>query len=73
MAIARGFKPKAALEPHEKLCCAYFHLIRGLSQHDLAGIYGGVNPGRVNDAIKDVARALKWPERTGQKNDDEAG
>lgn len=60
MATARGFERKASLTPQEKLTCAYFHLLRGLAQQDLADLYG-VNSARVNDAIMDVRAVLEWP------------
>lgn len=67
MSVARGFKQKTQLEPHEKLSCAYLYLVRGISQHDLTAIYN-VNQGRVNDAIKDVMRAVKW--QNGELHDE---
>jgi hypothetical protein len=74
MAIARGFTPKAALSPAEKLTVAYFHLVRGIAQHDLASLQG-VNPGRVAEAIADVRTAIGWPngptEPAGQAPSDE--
>jgi len=60
MALARGHEPKAALTPEEKLTAAYFHLMRGWAQHDIADLFG-VNAGRVNEAITEVRAAIKWP------------
>jgi hypothetical protein len=57
--VARGHVPKADLTPEEKLRVAYFHLIVGWDQHDLASFYT-VNPGRVNNAITTIKTALKW-------------
>ncbi len=61
MALARGFEPKTCLTHQDKLRVAYFHLINGWSQQDLAA-YEGVNPGRVNEAIQVVREAVGWPE-----------
>lgn len=59
MAKARGHEQKTKLEPVEKLICAYFHLVRGIAQQDLADLFR-VNSGRVNEAISDLRTALQW-------------
>jgi len=61
MAMKRGYREKTDLDPEEKLTAAYFYLIRGISQHDLASILGGVNSARVNEAISAVRKALEFP------------
>jgi hypothetical protein len=58
MAQARGFVPKAKLTPKEKLTCAYYCIVRGITQHDMAGVYG-VNPGRVAEAITAVKAVIE--------------
>jgi hypothetical protein len=58
MAIARGHKPKTRLDPKQKLTCAYFHMIRGMAQQDLADLFG-VNSGRVNEAVSAVRQAIE--------------
>ena len=58
MAIARGFNPNTKLNPMQKLTCAYFHLIRGLAQQDLADLFG-VNAGRVNEAISEIRAVIR--------------
>jgi hypothetical protein len=61
MALARGFEPKTDLTPEEKVKAAYFHLVVGWSQHDIAN-WCCVNSARVNDAVQAVRRAVEWPE-----------
>jgi len=61
MSLARGFTPKTELPPEERVTCAYFHLLCGMSQHDLAAIFR-VNSARVNEAIDAVRKAVEWPE-----------
>jgi len=61
MAITRGFEPKTKLEPAEQLTCAYFHLICGMAQQDLASLFR-VNSGRVNEAVTAVRDALEYDE-----------
>lgn len=59
MATARGHEPKTDLLPSERLKCAYFHLVRGWSQQDLADLFN-VNSARVNEAIDAVRKATEW-------------
>ena len=56
---ARGHVEKASLTPREKLKVAHAHLIFGVSQHTLAGLFE-VNPGRISEAIMDVKSVLDW-------------
>jgi len=60
MAQARGYEPKASLTPEEKLRVAYWHLIGGFAQHDLAALFH-LNAGRVSEAVTEVRKALDWP------------
>lgn len=48
---------KTRLTPNENLEAAYRHIIKGEAQHRIAQRMGGVNPGRVADA---VLTARKW-------------
>jgi hypothetical protein len=59
MAVARGFEPKGALTPQEKIKVAYFHLLRGVAQQTLADMFD-VNGGRVAEAVADVRKAVGW-------------
>ncbi|PWT73728.1 MAG: hypothetical protein C5B60_07810 [Chloroflexi bacterium] len=59
MTEARGHAAKTALTPREKLKVAYFYLVRGIAQQELADIFE-VNQGRINEAIDDVRKAVKW-------------
>lgn len=56
---ARGHIEKASLTPREKLKVAYAHLIFGVSQHALAGLFE-VNPGRVSEAIMEIKAVVEW-------------
>lgn len=47
----------ASLTPEDKLKAAYYHLIGGLDQHLIAGMFF-VNAGRVAEAVKDVRAAV---------------
>jgi hypothetical protein len=49
--------PKTFLTPDEKLRAAYAHIINGVDQHHIAALFG-INPGRVNEAIQDVRKAI---------------
>lgn len=42
---------KTTLTPEETLEVAYWHIVKGYPQHDLAAMFG-VNPGRVAEACK---------------------
>lgn len=55
MTTKRGFEPKTALTPEERLQAAYMHLIRGISQQDLADMFR-VNIGRVNQAVAEARK-----------------
>lgn len=59
MAQARGYVQKTDLTPEEQLEVAFFHLRRGVAQQDLASIYGGINSGRVSDAVEKARAAFK--------------
>ena len=59
MAQARGYEPKTVLAPEEKLRVAYWHLIGGFAQHDLAALFH-LNAGRVSEAVTEVRKALGW-------------
>lgn len=48
---------KSALEPLEKLKAAYMHDVLGVDQHLISAFFG-INPGRVNEAIRDVRQAI---------------
>ena len=48
---------KTQLTPDEKLRVAYAHIINGVDQHVLSALFG-INPGRVNEAIMAVRRAI---------------
>jgi DNA-directed RNA polymerase specialized sigma24 family protein len=50
-------EPKTALTPVEKIKAAYLHLVRGVTQQDIAVAFE-VNSGRVNEAIMDVRAAV---------------
>ena len=50
---------KSHLEPDEKLKVAVAVLINGWNQHDIAA-FMGVNPGRVNEAVKEIKAAVGW-------------
>lgn len=58
--IPKVDKGRAALTPEQKLLAAYAHLIRGVNQMDIAIVLGGVNQGRVNEAITEVREAVGW-------------
>lgn len=64
MATRRGHIIKTGLTPREKLAVAYFHLIVGYAQQDLAALYG-INQGRIAEAIGELRAALKWPKAEG--------
>lgn len=55
--MKRGHEPKTALTPDEKIKAAYLHEVMGVDQHILAAAYG-VNPGRVNEALRDIRSAI---------------
>ena len=52
---APGMKPH--LTPTEKLSAAYFHLVMGVDQHQIAAMYR-VNQGRVSEAVSAARTAL---------------
>jgi hypothetical protein len=58
MAQTRGYVQKTDLTPEEQLEVAFFHLRRGVSQQDLASIFGGVNSARVHDAVEKARTAF---------------
>jgi hypothetical protein len=51
---------KKALTPHERIKCAYLHLIRGVAVQDLA-IAFEVNTGRISEAIAAIQKAIDNP------------
>ena len=51
---------KTELTPEEKLRAAYAHIVGGVDQHVIAALFA-VNPGRVNEAIMAVKRAIEMP------------
>lgn len=59
-----GFKDetekKVALSPKERLVAAHLVTISGADQHAVAGAFG-VNPGRVNEAVKAIRLAMDDP------------
>ena len=56
---------KTALTPTEKLRVAVAVLIDGFDQHKVAALMG-VNPGRVNEAVMAVKRAIENGNETNQ-------
>jgi len=48
---------KVSLEPLEKLKAAYMHDVLGVDQHLISAFFG-INPGRVNEAVRDVRQAI---------------
>jgi hypothetical protein len=67
MTQARGYEPKTALTPEEKVKCGFLYLVRGIAQQDLAAAFS-VNSGRVAEAIDNVRIAVDWP--AGDKTDE---
>jgi hypothetical protein len=62
MVIARGATGASdKLYPGDKLKIAYFHLVKGIAQHTLADMFN-VNPGRIAEAIKPIAKAAGYEE-----------
>jgi hypothetical protein len=59
MTQKRGHVEKTDLTPREKVKAIYFHEIRGVAQQVLADMFE-VNIGRVNEAIMDIKKAIKW-------------
>jgi transposase-like protein len=57
---------KANLTPDEKLRAAHAHIVQGVDQHIIASLFG-VNPGRVNEAIKAIRAACGFTK--GVKNE----
>jgi hypothetical protein len=55
--MKRGYEPKTALTPSEKLRVAAGYDLLGIDQHKLAFLFG-VNQGRIAEAISDVRSAL---------------
>jgi hypothetical protein len=70
--MKRGHTEKTKLTPEEKLRVAHAYLILGVSQHALVSLFT-VNQGRINDAISDVRRALKWEPEPIEVEDEEQG
>jgi hypothetical protein len=54
----KGFKEKTALTSEEKVAAAYAYYVRGWTQADIAIVMGGVNIGRVNEAIIAIGKAI---------------
>ena len=63
--MKRGYEPKTALTPSEKLRVVAGYDLMGIDQHKLAFLFG-VNQGRIAEAISDVRNAL-----TTKSDDDE--
>lgn len=61
--MKRGFEPKAALTPEEKIKAAAAHDLLGVDQHVLAFIFG-VNQGRIAEAITEIRKAAGYPQKT---------
>jgi hypothetical protein len=57
-APAFAFEPTTALTFEQKVTAAYLHFVRGINQQDIAIAMGGVNNGRVNEAVRAIANAL---------------
>lgn len=66
--MRRGFTQKTCLAPEEKIKAAYLHEIFGVDQHTLAAAYG-VNPGRINEAIKEIRIAVGIREEGSEDNE----
>jgi hypothetical protein len=65
--MKRGFEPKSALTPAEKIKVAAAHDVFGIDQHALAFIFG-VNQGRIAEAINEIHKAAGFPQK-GAHND----
>jgi hypothetical protein len=52
-------EPKKSLTAQEVLMVAYAHLICGVDQAVLSSVFGGINPGRINEAITVVRDACE--------------
>jgi hypothetical protein len=50
---------KTSLTNEEKIKVAFFHLVKGYPQHDLAALFE-VNAGRVAEAVTTIRTALNW-------------
>lgn len=50
--------PKAKLTPLEKIKAAYLYCIAGATQAQIAAAFDNVNNGRVNEAIKQITKAV---------------
>ena len=49
---------KTKLSSEEKIEVAYWHIVRGYPQHDLAAMFR-INAGRISEAISTVRDAVK--------------
>jgi hypothetical protein len=67
--MRRGHVAKTDLTPDEKLSAAYWYLIGGISQHDIAALYH-VNPGRINEAVAAIRKAIGDTEKEGEDDDE---
>ena len=66
--MRRGHVVKTELLPNERLSAAYWHLIGGIAQHDIAALYH-VNQGRVATAIAAVRKAIKDVDDKGETDE----
>lgn len=62
---------KTALTPEERIKAAYLHIVRGVSQQDIAVAFE-VNSGRVAEAIMAQRMAAEDPLGTRRAVEDEA-
>jgi len=54
-----AYTPPTALTFEQKIIAAYLSLVCNVNQQYIAIAFGGINIGRVNEAIKTVEEALK--------------
>lgn len=52
-------RPKTSLSFNDKIKAAYAYFITGATQQQIAVLLGVSNHGRVNEAIKEIEKALK--------------
>lgn len=57
--MTHSHTPETALTFEQKIIAAYLHFVRDVNQQDIAVAMGGVNSGRVNEAIKAIEEAAK--------------
>jgi hypothetical protein len=54
MTLVKNLNPETALTLEQKVIAAYLHIVRGINQQDIAIALGGVNSGRVAEAISQI-------------------